>query len=170
MSMVLRILRRATVRTGIAIARRRWAIAATAVGIVALILGSTLNLISLPTIDVDASSQGMESRAPNEPESTAMFFEGHKRFDARLIWNAYSPTYAQARQRAGDSPDEMQRQLETTRRSGAHIEASYVASYPIQNGKMAFYAVTKVGTRRGEVETIPYAFKLDADGKIIAVY
>ena len=171
MSIFLRILRRATVRTGLAIARRRWVILGSVVVVAALIAGFALDLISLPAPNSGAGSSVAEARVPGEPEATAMFFQGHKTFDARLVWNAYSEAYNRARERQGIDLDQMQRQLEEVRRRGERIEsAQFVASYPVQNGKMAFYAVTKVGVQRGDVETLPYAFMLDGDGKIVAVY
>jgi hypothetical protein len=170
MSLFSRVLRRATVRVGAAIARRRWAIAASIFGIAALIAAFALNLITIPTFSEASGPEVGLNRAPDEPEATAMYFQGHKILDARLIWGAYSETYARAMIRQGNSPDRTQEQLFNSRDSGSRLEPHFVATYPTPNGKLAYYAVTHIGGRGGGQQTIPYMFVLDGNGKIVDLY
>jgi hypothetical protein len=171
-----RVLRRALVRLiGGALRRRGLIGVAFAVAAAAITL-SAVNLVSLPFASSSSSSSARDrigdenanyQASDNEPNATASYARGMLTGDARLVWNAYSERAARDLQGRGINLDVTQRQLDESRQNGNTIQqVQYVAGYPIPQGSMHFYVVTRAGRARGDVAYVPYVFTLDARGKI----
>ena len=148
-----------------------------ALGVVGSLLFNNLNL-QLPSPNLGSGSSGSSSsdnsaasgtyqRSSGEPEATYNYIRGQQIYDAKLIWNAYSDRAVQSLQSQGATVDVLQRQLDRSKQQGAQIQkAQYVGSYPIPNGSMHFYVITRTGRTRGDVTYVPYVFTLDSGGKI----
>jgi hypothetical protein len=174
MSMFGRVFRRAAYRLTRGAVRRRGLIAAAFVIVAGVIAISTFNLVSFPTsLPRGRASSGTSTDTPayqpsdSEPGATASYIRGLQTGDAKLVWDAYSDRAARDLQRRGINVDETQRQLDQTRQNGNQIQGvNYVGSYPIPNGSMHFYVISRGGRARSDVAYVPYVFTLDATGKI----
>ena len=172
MSIFGRVLRRAVFRIARNAIRRRGLIAAAFVVVAGVIAVSTFNLVSFPSFSRGRTSTSVGEVASyqaseTEPNATAAYIRGLQTGDAKLVWDAYSDRAARDLQRRGVNIDETQRQLDQTRQNGNLIQGvNYVGAYPIPNGSMHFYVISRAGRTRGDVAYVPYVFTLDATGKI----
>ena len=170
MALFGRVLRRAVFRLARGAVRRRGLLAVAFIGVAAFLALSTFNVISFstPTSSGRSSNEGVAYQAADtEPGSTAAYIRGLQTGDARLVWEAYSERAARDLQRRGVSVDETQRQLDQSRQNGNVIQGvNYVGAYPIPNGSMHFYVISRGGRTRGDVAYVPYVFTLDSTGKI----
>ena len=173
MSVFGRVLRRAVFRVARSAIRRRGLIAAAFIVVAGVIAVSTFNLVSFPTsssrgrTSTGASDVASYQASDTEPNATASYIRGLQTGDAKLVWDAYSNRAASDLQRRGVNIDETQRQLDQSRQNGNMIQGvNYVGAYPIPNGSMHFYVISRAGRTRGDVAYVPYVFTLDATGKI----
>ena len=169
MSMTARVFRHVLVRLAHGVYRRRGLIVVGAVALALYLLLPALNvspdLMSMSPIGGQSASTYVAS--DGEPDATVSYIRGQKEYDARLVWDAYSERFRRDFQQRGGGIDDLQRRLERSKQLGTRIEqAHYVGSYPIPNGKMAFYVVAQSSGARGGVAYVPYTFTLDATGKI----
>jgi hypothetical protein len=171
MSIAIRVVQRLALRTFRGAAKRGRLIAIAMIAAAALLVANTLNLwpVGLGTYPA-AGRWTSYTTAENEPNATASYIRGQQTYDARLIWESYSPRSVRAIERRGGSIEETQRQLNRVREAGNRIDqAQYVGGYPIPDGSLHFYVLTRTGPTGADVIYVPYTFTLDGSGKIEGV-
>src|SRR5262245_7288442 len=164
-----RVMRRIVVRAARGVYRRRGFIALAAVLVAAYVVMTSFNigLPDLPSFGAGEQVASYQGSGGEEPAATVSFIKGQQVYDARLVWDAFSDRMRRSYQQRGSGIEDIQRQLESSRQRGPHIEqAQYIGSYPIPSGKMAFYVIAQSSGVRGNVSYVPYTFTLDASGKI----
>ena len=193
MNILGRVVRRIILRGGRGLRRRRGLIALSALLIASWVVSSSFDLrfpdvfsyaeggtessyssdCGAPPTTRPDTGPGMVSqgallvKCDDEPAATSSYIRGQQDYDAQLVWNAYSDRLQQAYEQRGAGIDEVQRQLEASKRRGPRIEqAHYVGSFAIPNGQMAFYVVAQSTGARGTLAYVSYTFTLDASGKI----
>jgi hypothetical protein len=164
-----RIFRHIAVRLAHGVYGRRGLIVVGAIVLALYLLLPAINaspdLMSMSPIGGQSSNTYVAS--DGEPASTVSYIRGQKEYDAHLVWDAYSERFRRDFQQRGGGIEDLQRRLERSKQLGTRIEqAHYVGSYPIPNGKMAFYVVAQSAGSRNGVAYVPYTFTLDASGKI----
>ena len=167
--MFRRIVRRLVARFAPLRMTRRRGIGLGAIVLALIIAVGTLNLGSLPGLQMPSlgGGQGRPQRE-GEPNATAMYFKGQEAYDAKLVWDSYSDRLIREAQRRGITIDDTQRQFDRAKQVGNSIrQADYIGGYPISNGNsMHFYIVFRADPNQREPIPVPYVFTLDSGGKI----
>jgi len=167
MGILGRIARRLAVRMVRGVYRRRGLLALASIATAGFLVLSSFNVLpGLPTMST-STEPGYQRGAEGEPASTANYIRGQQTEDAQLVWDAYSERIRRELQRQGQGIEDVQQQLSAARqRGGRLVQAQYIGGYPIPNGSMHFYVITRTSGRGGNVAYVPYTFTLDANGKI----
>jgi hypothetical protein len=129
---------------------------------------------------------GIALPGSSDPKAIDAFLQGNRSYDAELVWSAYSPD-AQERLRArGAGLEDLKRQLAAAKERGTRIdEASYVGAHPLPDGSTMHFYLLRVSNQVLQAQSqtqsqgltatqtlreyVPYAFTVDASGKISRV-
>lgn len=110
-------------------------------------------------------------RADSLPPSPAIeqFIAGQQKFDADLMWDAFSPEYQAAQLQRGASKETLQAEIDNQRLMGLHyLKYDYIGGVKLDDGGgMYFYAVdVEVPSQRVK---LPFVFIADDEGKIVRI-
>jgi hypothetical protein len=110
-------------------------------------------------------------RPPSEPVSTVEYLRGNRDYNAQVMWSSLSGDAQERLRGQGGSLEDLQRQMETAKRTGVKLEEiSYVGGKVLPDGtSVQFYLVGVRPQPQSDVDYQPYMFTLDRDGKIAKV-
>lgn len=114
-----------------------------------------------------------DNRPPAIPTSAAVeaFLTGQSRYDADMMWEAFSPRLQASLIDQGISKSDLADQMQSDRSGGKkYTHFAYVGGIALADGqKMYFYAVDVQIAQTNQKRTVSFAFTVDKSGKIISI-
>jgi hypothetical protein len=118
-------------------------------------------------------SRMTDNRPPAIPIShdVESFLEGQARYDADMMWEAFSPRFQAFLMDQGVSKDDLATQVESERTGGQKYKKfSYVGGIALKDDqRMYFYAVDIESPAANRNGTFSFVFTVDKSGKIVGV-
>lgn len=135
-----------------------------------------IGIIGLETIALVAPlfvGRLSDNRPPAIPLSADVesFLQGQARYDADMMWDAFSPGFQEYLLGQGVSKDDLAAQVENEREGGQkYRKFSYVGGINLQGDqRMYFYAVDIESPQANRNGTFSFVFTVDKDGKIVGL-
>jgi hypothetical protein len=135
------------------------------------IIGMESAALVAPLIIRNATNGDQRVAAIATSTSVEDFLRGQARYDADMMWDAFSPSFQEFLATKGISKDDLAAQAQSERDGGQrYTKYAYVGGVRLpDSNKMYFYAVDIVSSQADRNGTFSFVFTVDGAGKIVGL-